>query len=162
MTTPSSGHPDIIHGSRWRLLIRGLGLLAIVMATIFDLEGEDGFRRREAALIDELTQRAGIVLATGGGAVVRPENRDHLRERAFVVYLRTTAHEVWLRTRRDRSRPLLQTANPRARIAELIATRDPLYRETAGITIDTGRQPIDQVVAAIIGRLPETLLRPSA
>ena len=134
----------------------------VSVATIFELEGEDGFRQREAALIDELTARPGLVLATGGGAVLRAENRACLRERAFVVYLRTSPHEVWLRTRRDRSRPLLQTANPRARIAELMALRDPLYRETAGITIDTGRQPIDQVVAAIIGRLPETLLRPSA
>lgn len=132
----------------------------VPVATIFDLEGEDGFRRREAALIDELTQRTGIVLATGGGAVVRAENRDCLRERTFVVYLRATAHEVWLRTRRDRSRPLLQTANPRARIAELIAARDPLYGETAAVVVETGRQPIEQVVAAIIDRLPAALAAP--
>lgn len=130
----------------------------VPVATIFDLEGEDGFRRRETALIDELTQRPRIVLATGGGAVTRTENRAYLRERTFVVYLRTTAHEVWLRTRRDRSRPLLQTANPRARIAELIAARDPLYRETAAATVQTGRQPIEQVVDAIIACMPPALL----
>ena len=134
----------------------------VPVATIFDLEGEDGFRRRETALIDELTLRSGIVLATGGGAVTRPENCAHLRERTFVVYLRTTAHEVWLRTRRDRSRPLLQTANPRARIAELIAARDPLYRATAAVTVQTGRQPIEQVVDAIIGCMPQALLEPPA
>ena len=134
----------------------------VSVATVFELEGEDGFRQREAALIDELTARPGLVLATGGGAVLRAENRACLRERAFVVYLRTSPHEVWLRTRRDRSRPLLQTANPRARIAELIATRDPLYRETAHLTIDTGRQPIEHVVNAIIARMPAVLREPPA
>ena len=134
----------------------------VPVATIFELETEDGFRRREAALIEELTQRGRIVLATGGGAVMRPENRQALRERTFVIYLRTTAHEVWLRTRRDRGRPLLQTANPRARIAELIAARDPLYRQAAHLTIDTGRQPIEHVVNAIIARMPAVLREPPA
>lgn len=125
----------------------------VTIPTIFELEGEAGFRSREAALIDELTQRAGIVLATGGGAVLNPTNREHLKSRCIVIYLHTTAHEVWLRTRRDKGRPLLQTDNPRERIAQLLEERDPLYRHTATIIVETGRQPVDVVITAIIEQL---------
>jgi shikimate kinase len=103
----------------------------VAIATIFELEGEDGFRKREAALIDELTQRPGIVLATGGGAVLRDDNRQHLRERTLVIYLQASADEIERRTAHDRSRPLLQTDDPGARIRELLKQREPLYAETA-------------------------------
>lgn len=108
-----------------------------LIATIFSVEGEDGFRRREAALLDELSQRAGIVLATGGGAVLNPDTRQRLRERGLVVYLRASADEIHRRTRNDRSRPLLQTADPRAKIAELLAQREPLYEATAHLTFQS-------------------------
>ena len=109
----------------------------VKIAVIFDIEGEDGFRRREAALLDELSQRAGIVLATGGGAVLNPDTRQRLRERGLVVYLRASADEIHRRTRNDRSRPLLQTADPRAKIAELLAQREPLYVATAHLTFQS-------------------------
>lgn len=105
--------------------------------TIFSVEGEEGFRKREAVLLDELTLRPGIVLATGGGAVLDAETRKRLRERGLVVYLRASGDEIHRRTRQDRSRPLLQTADPRARIDELLAQRQPLYEETAHLTFQS-------------------------
>lgn len=132
-----------------RLLAQALGLDFVdadrelearsgaLIATIFSVEGEEGFRRREAALLDELTQRPGIVLATGGGAVLDPDTRRRLRERGLVLYLRANAEEIHRRTRNDRSRPLLQTADPRARIDEMLAQREPLYEETAHITFQS-------------------------
>jgi shikimate kinase len=108
-----------------------------LIATIFSVEGEDGFRRREAALLDELSQRPGIVLATGGGAVLNADTRRRLHERGLVVYLRASADEIHRRTRNDRSRPLLQTADPRAKIAELLAQREPLYEATAHLTFQS-------------------------
>jgi shikimate kinase len=132
-----------------RLLARALGFefvdadrelearSGVLVATIFSVEGEEGFRRREAALLDELTQRPGIVLATGGGAVLNADTRRRLKERGLVVYLRATGEEIHRRTRNDRSRPLLQTADPRARIDELLAQRQPLYEETAHLTFQS-------------------------
>lgn len=108
-----------------------------LIATIFSVEGEEGFRRREAALLDELTQRPGIVLATGGGAILNADTRSRLRDRGLVLYLRASAEEIYRRTRNDRSRPLLQTADPRARIDELLAQREPLYDETAHLTFQS-------------------------
>lgn len=127
--------------------------LGVPVATVFELEGEEGFRRREAALIDELSRRPGRVLATGGGAVVTPANRAVLHERGRVVYLRASVGDLWHRLRRDTARPLLRTADPRARIEALVAARDPLYREVAHLVVDTGRQPVDAVVGAILRRL---------
>lgn len=131
--------------------------LGVPVQTIFELEGEPGFRRREAALIDELTQRAQVVFATGGGAVLDAGNRALLHERGRVVYLRASVGDLWHRLRRDTVRPLLKTADPRARIEELVGQRDPLYREVAHLTIDTGRQPIEQVVDAILKRLGQSV-----
>ncbi|HVL56897.1 MAG TPA: shikimate kinase [Burkholderiaceae bacterium] len=128
--------------------------LGVGIPTIFELEGEAGFRRREAAIIDELTQRERLVLATGGGAVLDPANRAALGSRGTVIYLRASLPDLWNRLRRDRHRPLLQTANPRQRIEQLLAERDPLYREVAALIVDTGRQPVDSVVRTIIDRLP--------
>ncbi len=130
----------------------------VPIATIFELEGEEGFRQREAGLLDELSSRSNLVLATGGGAVLRAENRARLRERGFVVFLRAGAAGLWQRLKRDRVRPLLQTENPRQRIVDLLAQREPLYREVAHLTVTSGRLPIDALVTDIIGRLPEDLL----
>ncbi|MGZ9031211.1 MAG: shikimate kinase [Burkholderiaceae bacterium] len=109
----------------------------VLIATIFSVEGEEGFRRREAALLDELTQRPGIVLATGGGAILNANTRSRLRERGLVLYLRASADEIQRRTRNDRSRPLLQTADPRARIDVLLMQREPLYEETAHLAFQS-------------------------
>jgi shikimate kinase len=127
--------------------------LGVPVATVFELEGEAGFRRRESALIDELTRREALVLATGGGAVLDPGNRAALRDRGHVIYLRATLPDLWQRLRRDRVRPLLRTADPRGRVAQLLEEREPLYLDAAHLVHDTGRQPIDAVVDAILERL---------
>jgi len=120
---------------------------------IFEIEGEAGFRKREAAVIAELTRLKGIVLATGGGAVLDENNRRNLRQNGTVVYLRAKVEHLWQRTRHDRNRPLLQTPDPQAKLQELFEQRDPLYREVADIVIDTG----DQSVPALVKRLEEQL-----
>lgn len=121
------------------------------IATIFELEGEPGFRLREAALIEELSLRPGIVLATGGGAVLLEDNRRYLRARGLVLYLHATLDELLRRTRRDRSRPLLQVDDPRSRMQQLLQQREPLYREVAHLTFDSGvgspRKLADRVLA---------------
>ena len=127
----------------------------VPIPTIFELEGEEGFRRREAALIDDLTRRDGLVLATGGGAVLLEENRRRLRERGCVVYLNASVQDLWLRLRHDRARPLLRTADPRRRIAELVEARGPLYQACAHLTVLTGRQPVERVVAEIVAALAD-------
>ncbi len=105
--------------------------------TIFDFEGEAGFRRRERAMIDALTQRDDIVLATGGGVVLDPDNRRDLASRGTVVYLETSVDEQLRRTRRDRNRPLLQGNDRRATLERLDAERGPLYREVADLVVET-------------------------
>jgi shikimate kinase len=130
--------------------------LGVPVQTIFELEGEAGFRRRESALIDELTRRNGVVFATGGGAVLDAANRDALRGRGQVIYLHASLSDLWHRLRRDKVRPLLRAPDPRARIEQLVTLRDPLYRETAHWIVETGRQPVDQVVDAILVRLTPT------
>lgn len=107
------------------------------IATIFEVEGEAAFREREAAAIDELTQRAPLVLATGGGAILREDSRARLHGRGLVIYLRASADEIQRRTARDRARPLLQTADPRARIEALLAAREPLYEAAAHLRFDS-------------------------
>lgn len=126
----------------------------VKIPVIFEIEGEAGFRAREAAIIDELTRLDGVVLATGGGAVLDPANRAALHSRGTVIYLRANVDELWNRTRHDRSRPLLQTADPRARLADLLLIRDPLYREAAHVIADTGIQSLRTLVT----RLEATLL----
>ena len=120
---------------------------------IFDLEGEAGFRKRESIVIDELTQLAGIVLATGGGAILDSANREHLGNRGKVIYLHASVNQQLKRTRMDRNRPLLQTEDPRARLEELMAIRDPLYREIASIVINTDGMRVRDVVKKILEML---------
>lgn len=107
---------------------------------IFDVEGEEGFRQRELAIIDELSQRSGIVLATGGGAVIRPENRQTLKQRGIVVYLKADIDELIRRTAHDKNRPLLQTENPKEKLIALINEREPWYIEVADLVFDTQRK----------------------
>ncbi|RMD69607.1 MAG: shikimate kinase AroK [Gammaproteobacteria bacterium] len=119
---------------------------------IFELEGEEGFRRREKAVIDELTQKRGIVLATGGGAVLDEDNRRRLAERGKVIYLYAPVPVLLRRTERDRNRPLLQTSDRRARLKALFEMRDPLYREIADVIVETGSWKAQRVVRAILER----------
>ncbi len=113
---------------------------------IFEVEGEAGFRKREVAVIEELSQMKNIVLATGGGAVLLQENRENLKKHGTVIYLRANVHELWLRTRNDKNRPLLQNGDSHAKLEKLFTERDPLYREVASIVLDTGDQPVNAVV----------------
>lgn len=116
---------------------------------IFDIEGESGFRVREEKVIERLTAMQDIVLATGGGAILSPANRACLRRHGRVIYLRAAPEDLWRRTRRDRGRPLLQTANPLARLKELHAQRDPLYSELADLVVDTGAQSVGTLTTHI-------------
>lgn len=123
------------------------------VSVIFDIEGEEGFRSRERAVIAELTEREDIVLATGGGAVLSSENRCLLRERGTVVYLRATVRDLFNRTRHDKNRPLLQTDDPQARMAAIFEQRDPLYREVAHIVIETGSPSLPSLVNRLEAQL---------
>lgn len=123
------------------------------ITTIFELEGEEGFRRRETRILDELTQRSGIVLATGGGIVLRPENREMLRARGHVIYLDATLPELWRRVRRNRNRPLLQVDNPRARLEALFCERDPLYRDIAHLIMPAHAGTVAQAAANVLALL---------
>ena len=124
------------------------------IATIFDFEGESGFRTREHRMIAELTTRPEIVLATGGGAVLLPENRELLHSRGFVIYLAITVDEQLRRTRRDRSRPLLQSGERRATLTRLAAEREPLYRAVAHATVETAGRRSRQTLERILALLP--------
>lgn len=121
----------------------------VSVSVIFEVEGEAGFRRREEQVIDELSQRDGVVVATGGGAVLSPLTRSRLGPRGFTVYLHAKAHDLWLRTRNDRNRPLLDCADPRKRLEDLLTIRDPLYREVADLVVETGRPSVSRLVDAL-------------
>ena len=120
---------------------------------IFEIEGEPSFRRREAEMIRELTAQDGIVLATGGGAILDPASRALLAERGTVVYLRASIGSILQRTAHDKNRPLLQTADPRRKLEQLLAQREPLYREIAHLVIDTGRPNVQSMVQTILEQL---------
>lgn len=125
------------------------------ISLIFELEGESGFRKREKAIIAEFTALPRIVLSTGGGVVLDSENRAHLSQRGFVIYLHASVEELLKRTAHGRNRPLLQTEDPQARLEKLIQERHSLYKEVANVTIRTGHRTIRQVVRAALRRLRE-------
>jgi shikimate kinase len=116
----------------------------------FEREGEARFRDLEASVLDELTQGPTAVVSTGGGSVLRPENRERLHARGSVFYLKSTPEEVFRRLRYDRNRPLLQVEDPLQRIRDLFEVRDPLYRETAHFVIETGRPSVATLVNMIV------------
>ena len=120
---------------------------------IFEIEGEAGFRSREQQAIAELAALEGIVLATGGGVIGSQENRQALASRGTVVYLRGRPEDLYERVRHDRNRPLLATADPLARLRELYAERDPLYRSIADLIVDTGRQGIPALARDLLDKL---------
>jgi len=123
---------------------------------IFELEGESGFRKRERKVIDELTTEPGMVLATGGGAVMDKLNRQHLASRGCVIYLHTSVEQQLQRTAHDRNRPLLQTANPKQKLQELTEVRDPLYREIADWIIETDGCRVRDVVQQIVQKIEQS------
>lgn len=116
---------------------------------IFEKEGEAGFRKREVKMIDELSQRQGIVLATGGGAILDPGSRSHLGARGFVIYLFTTVQQQLDRTKRGRSRPLLEIGDKEGVLEALMTERDPLYREIADLTVETDGRRVQAVARDI-------------
>jgi shikimate kinase len=118
--------------------------------TIFEFEGEEGFREREQKMLQELTKMQGIVLATGGGVILREENRNLLIKNGFIVYLQCSVERILERTRRDTQRPLLRTENPRERIETLFVQREPLYLACADFKIDTGIMQSKEVVEHIL------------
>jgi len=124
----------------------------VSVSLIFDIEGESGFRQREQDIIDQLTNKHHLVLATGGGAVLDPLNRQRLQQRGIVIYLSASIERILERTRHDQSRPLLQTDNPQQTLTDMHTLRDPLYREVADLTIDTAK-PLHAVTNDIITAL---------
>lgn len=145
-----------------RLLAKSLGVsfvdsdkeierkTGVSIPMIFEYEGESGFRKREADVISELTAMKGIILATGGGSILLPENQSHLRDRGFVVYLHCPIEKQLERTHKDSNRPLLKTENPRQRLTELFAVREPIYRDLADCVIDTGQSSSRNAVRQIL------------
>lgn len=127
----------------------------VKIPVIFELEGEAGFRKRETAIIQELTKLSNIVMATGGGAVIAEENRKLLQTCGTVIYLRANVHELWHRTRNDKHRPLLQNVDIRAKLEQLYAERNPLYTQTAALIFDTGNQPVTNILNQIEKSLAE-------
>ena len=125
----------------------------VTIPHIFDVEGEAGFRLRESAAISELMKRDNMVLATGGGAILAEQNRDMLRQNGIVVYLRANVHDLWLRTRHDRNRPLLQTDDPRAKLTELFEQRDPLYQQAADIVVQSGKQSVQALMLHLVDEI---------
>ncbi|MBB3222840.1 3-dehydroquinate synthase [Massilia umbonata] len=148
-----------------RLLARKLGMRFVdsdheieertgaTIPWIFEIEGEASFRRREAEVIRDLCGQQGIVLATGGGAILNPESRALLQEHGTVIYLRASISSILARTGHDKNRPLLQTADPRRKLEELLAQRDPLYTAMARLVVDTGRPNVQSMVQIIINQL---------
>ncbi|OIQ48661.1 MAG: shikimate kinase I [Gammaproteobacteria bacterium MedPE] len=123
------------------------------IAWVFDVEGEDGFRKREADVISDLTEQQGIVLATGGGSIISKDVRNKLSARGLVVYLETTIDKQVARTQRDKRRPLLRSENPRQVLEDLAELRNPLYEEIADLTVQTDEQSAKLVAKEIIDKL---------
>jgi shikimate kinase len=125
----------------------------VPVTTIFEIEGEDGFRRRESAALAEVARSDAQVVATGGGSILARENRELMRQRGTVIYLRAQVESLWERTRHDTSRPLPKTPDPRATLTALLEKRDPLYREAAHLIVDTGAQSAATLVNRVLAAL---------
>jgi shikimate kinase len=127
----------------------------VSIPTIFEIEGEDGFRKRESQIIAETSAKNTWVVATGGGSVLREENRANMRASGFVIYLNVPPQMLWERTRHDKNRPLLQVADPLSRLSQLFTDRDPLYREVANLVVDDGRMSAHGVLQHLLKELSE-------
>jgi len=132
------------------------------IATIFELEGEKGFREREAQIIEELCQMTNIILATGGGSILRKENRENMKEFGEVVYLSTNAELLYSRIRYDKTRPLMQTPNPLNTLRRLLEDREPYYKEVSDLVITTGKQKANVIVKRIENALNQKRQKESA
>jgi len=128
---------------------------------IFEIEGEASFRQRESEVIRDLTAQSDIVLATGGGAILKPENRAYLKSRGTVIYLRASINSILQRTSHDKNRPLLQTADPRQRLEQLAREREPFYLDIADFVVETGRPNVQSLVQTIVTQL-ERITKPVA
>ena len=133
----------------------------VPVATVFEIEGEEGFRRRESSILAELAAGDGCVIATGGGVVLSGENRRVMRENGTVIYLRARVADLWERTRHDTTRPLLATADPRATLARLLEERDALYREAAHLVVETGVQSAATLATRVMAALREHAAGPA-
>lgn len=122
----------------------------VSIPTIFEIEGEDGFRKRETQIIEEFSQTSGLVVATGGGSVLRQENRENMRRSGLVIYLDVPPQTLWERTRNDRNRPLLHVADPLLKLNQLFSVRDPLYREVAELIVDGSRMSAQGVLQHLL------------
>jgi shikimate kinase len=127
----------------------------VSIPTVFEIEGESGFRKRETQVISDLSRQSNQVVATGGGVVLSPENRHNMSESGFVVYLNVPPHTLWERTRHDRNRPLLQVEDPLLRLKELYAQRDPFYREVANLVVDGSRINAQGVLQLLVTEVGE-------
>jgi len=125
----------------------------VTIPHIFDIEGEEGFRLRERAVLADLVKLDNIVLATGGGAVIAEQNRALLKQGGIVVYLSASIHDLWLRTRNDRNRPLLQKGDPYKKLIELHQQRDPIYRQVADIIVQSGRQSAHNLMLRLVDEI---------
>jgi len=125
----------------------------VSIPTIFEYEGEAGFRLREQGIIAQLTELHNIVLSTGGGVVLNADNRKHLQNRGYVIYLHASVDELLERTAHSQNRPLLQTPNPGKKLETLLSQRHPLYTEVANVTIETGQKSIAEVVQIVLNQL---------
>jgi shikimate kinase len=130
----------------------------VSVATVFDIEGEAGFRERETRLLEELVQRPDPIIATGGGVVLADKNRQMLTDSTTVIYLQATIGELWNRLRNDRKRPLLQGGDPRQRLADLLEQRAALYEAVAHITVRSRRQSAERFTSDIVDSLVEAQL----
>ena len=125
----------------------------VTIPHIFDIEGETGFRQRETAAIRDLVERDDMVLATGGGAVLAEQSRELMQQNGIVIYLKASVQDLWQRTRHDRNRPLLQTADPHAKLTELFQQRDPLYLQVADIVMQSGKQSAHALMLHLVDEI---------
>lgn len=122
----------------------------VTIPHIFDVEGEAGFRVREAQVIADLILRDNLLLATGGGAVLTEQTREVLPANGIVIYLRAQVHDLWLRTRNDKNRPLLQTGNPYTKLSQLFEQRDPIYQQVADLIVPSGKQSVHGMMLSLV------------
>jgi shikimate kinase len=127
----------------------------VSIPTIFEIEGEEGFRKRESQIIADVSKENAGVVATGGGSVLREENRAVMRAAGFVIYLDVPPRTLWERTRHDKHRPLLQVTDPLSKLSQLFIARDPLYREVAHLVVDGGRMTAQGVLQHVLKALSE-------
>lgn len=133
------------------------GRTGVDIARIFDVEGEEGFRDRETNALNELLSKNNLVIATGGGSIMRAQNQEMLRNKGYIVFLDTSINQQMQRLQRDKKRPLLQTDNPRERLQQLLDVRRPIYQDLADLSVKTDRRMARKLASDIIQNLPESL-----